>query len=156
LISEDSSEEGTSDNGEPRRDKKGNNVNRQADEDEEDSRAARQKAVSVPDSKEPIFEVDEEGNANVAVFDSLEMRAAFLHYCRSPILAHEMHMAPVIPQMSVPQFTAMARDMKIVEPDGELNSSGATSLSSLPLSVIVHRPPLPHFTRAHVHHDQGG
>lgn len=125
-----------------------------ADEDEEDSRAARQKAVSVPDSKESIFEVDEDGQANVAVFDSLEMRAAFLHYCRSPILAHEMHMAPVIPQMSAQQFTTMARDMKLIEPEGKnSHKSDLHPLSNLTLFLddFFHRSSLSHLPGAHVH-----
>lgn len=77
--------------------------------------------LSVPATKECLFEIDEGGRANVKVFDSLEMRAAFLHFCSSSLMAHEMHMAPVVPQMSAQHFTQMIKEIKLLEPDGPLS-----------------------------------
>ena len=75
-----------------------------------------------PEHKKHTFEV-RDGQAHAQVHDTLELRAAFLHHCASSMRACEMQLAVEGPFMSAQQFTAMARGLDLVEPEGERNRS---------------------------------
>jgi hypothetical protein len=49
-----------------------------------------------------------------------EMRAAFLHYCKSSIKVSEMHLVHEGPFMAAQQYVQMCKDYKLLEPEGEV------------------------------------
>ena len=58
------------------------------------------------------------GEVTAKVHDTLDLRASFLHYCASSMRPTEMQLAAEGPFMSAQQFTTMARDLGLVEPEG--------------------------------------
>ena len=64
------------------------------------------------------FEVVVGGKVTAQVHDTLDLRASFLHYCGSSMRPTEMQLAAEGPFMSAQQYTAMARDLGLVEPEG--------------------------------------
>ncbi len=48
-----------------------------------------------------------------------ELRAAFLHYCKSSIKVSEMHLVHEGPFMAAQQFVQLCKDYKLLEPEGE-------------------------------------
>ena len=74
-------------------------------------------AGSVPQSMEQSMDVSE-GKVTAKVHDTLDLRASFLHYCASSMRPTEMQLAAEGPFMSAQQFTTMAKEMGLVEPEG--------------------------------------
>eukprot|EP00955_Chlamydomonas_euryale_P039416 351378-Chlamydomonas_euryale.AAC.1 len=72
------------------------------------------------------FQITMEGSAHVRVSDNDVMRSAFLHYCNSCLRPEDMHrlVDDETLQLSSQQFTAMAKDLQLIEPRGT-SESGA-------------------------------
>mmetsp|Transcript_16366 Transcript_16366/g.35381 ORF Transcript_16366/g.35381 Transcript_16366/m.35381 type:complete len:933 (-) Transcript_16366:759-3557(-) len=75
----------------------------------------------IPDGpKDHVYEVVD-GEARARVYDTVELRAAFLHYCNSSVRPGEMHLAPIPVQLTAQQFVALCKDFNVVEPQGPLS-----------------------------------
>ena len=85
---------------------------------------SQERSVTAPEDKEHTFEVLAGGKVHAQVHDTVDLRAAFLHYCTSSMKPSEMRLAAEGPLMSAQQFTAMARDQGLVEPEGEAQCVG--------------------------------
>ena len=59
------------------------------------------------------------GKLQVRVYDTLEIRAAFLHYCNSACRPDEMHRIQQPPLMNAHQFMSMCKDLQLAEPTGK-------------------------------------
>lgn len=104
--------------------------------------------LAAPVNKEHTFEI-KDGKVHAQVHDTMDLRAAFLHYCSSSMRPSEMQLAVEGPFMSAHQFTAMARDLGLVEPEGTLADSSMwynrdiTAGQPYGLLLITHAGPLP-------------
>ena len=85
--------------------------------DPERGRGSGAMASAVPETREQKMEVHD-GKVTAQVHDTLDLRASFLHYCGSSMRPTEMQLAAEGPFMSAQQYTAMARDLGLVEPEG--------------------------------------
>lgn len=67
-----------------------------------------------------VFELHASGKASVCVNDTLELRSAFLSYCgNSSMRPSDMHNMQG-PTMSTAGFMNLCKDLRLVEPQGEL------------------------------------
>ncbi|GAX82876.1 hypothetical protein CEUSTIGMA_g10302.t1 [Chlamydomonas eustigma] len=78
-----------------------------------------QSAASIYDSPRHEFKVEENG-MHALVHDTPELRGAFLHYCHSNVRPLEMKLVTDGPFMTAQQFSEMAQDLALVEPEGPL------------------------------------
>ncbi|GFH07700.1 uncharacterized protein HaLaN_02535, partial [Haematococcus lacustris] len=60
-----------------------------------------------------------DGEAKARVYDTPELRAAFLHYCNSSIHVTEMHRVHSGPFMAAQQLVQLCRDYHLLEPEGK-------------------------------------
>eukprot|EP00197_Chlamydomonas_leiostraca_P016217 CAMPEP_0202862916 /NCGR_PEP_ID=MMETSP1391-20130828/3778_1 /ASSEMBLY_ACC=CAM_ASM_000867 /TAXON_ID=1034604 /ORGANISM="Chlamydomonas leiostraca, Strain SAG 11-49" /LENGTH=161 /DNA_ID=CAMNT_0049542511 /DNA_START=238 /DNA_END=719 /DNA_ORIENTATION=+ len=84
-----------------------------------DGQGSRAREIQPTRHKDHTYEVIN-GEAVARVFDTKELRGAFLHFCNSSIKVAEMHLVHEGPYMSAAQFVAMCRELRLVEPEGGL------------------------------------
>lgn len=69
-----------------------------------------------------VFQILDDGQVQVKVFDNEVMRSAFLFYTKSSVRPCDMHRVVSTsdgPVMSSQQFMVMAKDLELMEPEGE-------------------------------------